>query len=117
MTRRMGASCRPWLTEASYSTTVLSTSSRVRSLPAMPAEQTILSDGAFRYEVLEGWAKLPPELDLVEVAAVAVDVSDTVFLFTRGEHPLIALDRDGNVLRTFGHGVFKHPHGLHIGPD
>ena len=35
----------------------------------MGAEQTILCDGEFRYEVLEAWAKLPPELDLGEVAA------------------------------------------------
>src|ERR1700722_4146022 len=83
----------------------------------MGAEQTILCDGEFRNEVLEAWAKLPPDLDLGEVAAVAVDASDTVFIFPRGEHPLIALDRDGHVLRTFGHGVFNHPHGLHIGPD
>jgi len=83
----------------------------------MPAEREILSDGGFEYEVLEGWAKLPPELILGEVAAVAVDARDTVFLFTRGEHPLVVLDREGNVLRTFGHGVFKRPHGLDIGAD
>ena len=26
-------------------------------------------------------------------------------------------DRDGNVLRTWGEGVFKHAHGVHMGPD
>jgi DNA-binding beta-propeller fold protein YncE len=51
------------------------------------------------------------------VAAVAVGENDTLYVFARSEHPLIVLDRDGNVLRTFGHGVFKTPHGLHIGPD
>jgi DNA-binding beta-propeller fold protein YncE len=78
---------------------------------------TILSDGDFRYEVLEGWAQLPAELRLGDVAAVAVDGRDNVFLFTRGEHPVIVLDRDGNILRTWGHGMFKRPHGLHIGAD
>ena len=77
----------------------------------------ILSDGKFRFEVTDGWAKLPPELRLGEVAAVAVDQSDTVYLFTRGEHPVVVLDRDGNVLRTWGHGMFRHAHGLDIGPD
>jgi DNA-binding beta-propeller fold protein YncE len=77
----------------------------------------ILADGEFRYEVLEGWAKLPNDVQLGEVAAVGVNRSDQVFLFNRGEHPMIVLDREGNVLRTWGHGVFKHAHGLHIAPD
>jgi len=83
----------------------------------MSVERHILADGMFRYEVLGGWAKLPPDLQLGEVAAVAVGENDIVFLFTRGEHPVVVLNRDGSVLRTFGHGVFKHPHGLHIGAD
>ncbi|HEY4214138.1 MAG TPA: peptidyl-alpha-hydroxyglycine alpha-amidating lyase family protein [Steroidobacteraceae bacterium] len=78
---------------------------------------TILSDGDFRYEILTDWVKLPEEVVVGDVAAVAVDERDRVFLFTRGEHPMIVLDREGNVLRTWGHGLFKHAHGLHIGPD
>jgi hypothetical protein len=39
----------------------------------MPIERQVLSDGGFQYEVVENWAKLPPELTLGEVAAVAVD--------------------------------------------
>lgn len=78
---------------------------------------TVLSDGLFHYEVMEGWARLPPELKLGDVAAVAVDRADRVYLFTRGEHPMIVLDREGSVLRTWGHGLFKRPHGLHIAPD
>jgi DNA-binding beta-propeller fold protein YncE len=83
----------------------------------MPIDQQILSNGAFRYEVVEDWAQLPAEFELGDVAAVGVDRRDQVFLFTRGEHPMIVLDREGNVLRTWGHGLFSHPHGLHIGPD
>lgn len=83
----------------------------------MSIERPILSDGEFQYEVIEGWAKLPPEIKLGEVAAVAVGEHDAVFLFTRGQHPVIVLDRDGNVLRTWGHGVFTHPHGLDVSAD
>lgn len=82
-----------------------------------PAGATILADGDIRYEVVEGWAKLPADLRLGDVAAVAVDRRDQVYLFTRGDHPMIVLDRDGNVLRSWGHGVFQRPHGLHIGAD
>jgi DNA-binding beta-propeller fold protein YncE len=83
----------------------------------MTVEGHMLSDRGFHFEVVEGWAKLPPGIRLGEVSAVAVDKTDTVFVFTRGEHPVIVLDSKGYVLRTWGHGLFKHPHGIDIGPD
>lgn len=78
---------------------------------------TIIGDGNFRYEVVEGWGAFPDGMHLGDVAAVAVDARDQVYLFTRGDHPMIVLDREGNVLRTWGHGLFTNPHGLHIGGD
>ncbi len=78
---------------------------------------TILSDGGFSYEVVEGWGDFPPELDLGDVAAVAVDARDRVYLFTRGAHPVIVLSPEGQVVNTWGHGMFNRPHGLHIGAD
>jgi DNA-binding beta-propeller fold protein YncE len=78
----------------------------------------ILGAGAYRYEVVEDWAKLPPELELAaDVAAVGVDRQDRVYAFNRGPHPMIVLDRDGNVLRTWGEGVFRRAHGVHVAPD
>jgi DNA-binding beta-propeller fold protein YncE len=77
----------------------------------------ILTDGKWRYEAVIGWAKIPSEVRLGDVAAVAVDRRDNVFLFTRGDDPVIVLDSDGNVLRTWGHGMFTRPHGIHLGPD
>ena len=54
---------------------------------------------------------------LGDVAAVAVDANDRVFLFNRGPHPMIVMDRTGTFLRSWGEGVFRNPHGIHIGPD
>jgi len=78
---------------------------------------TILGSGQFRYEVIEDWAKLPDGWLFKDVAAVAVDHKDRVYVFNRGEHPMIVFDRDGNFLRSWGEGVFNRAHGLHIGPD
>jgi DNA-binding beta-propeller fold protein YncE len=78
---------------------------------------TILADGAHRYEVVSDWARLPPGWLFGEVPAVAVDSSDRVYAFTRGKHPMIVFDRDGNFLRSWGEGIFHRPHGLSIGPD
>ena len=77
----------------------------------------MLGAGEYTYRVVDGWAKWPESWRLHDVAAVAVDADDRVYAFHRGEHPLVVFDRDGNVLRTFGEGVFTRPHGIHIGPD
>ena len=77
----------------------------------------IVGSGEFRYEVIEGWGKLPDGWTFKEVAAVAVDKKDQVYCFTRGAHPIIVFDRDGNFVRSWGEGVFKRAHGATIGPD
>jgi len=78
----------------------------------------ILGTGAYRYEVVEGWAKLPPGQEFnADVAAVGIDRQDRVYAFNRGAHPMVVLDRDGNVLRSWGEGVFKRAHGVHMAPD
>ncbi len=73
--------------------------------------------GKFTYEVAEHWGKLPDGWTYKEVAAVGVDRRDQVYLFTRGEHPVIVFDREGNFLRSWGEGVFKRAHGVTMGPD
>lgn len=78
---------------------------------------TILGSGDYRYQVVPGWGKLPDGWLYGEVAAVGVDSKDRVYAFSRGEHPMIVFDREGNFLRSWGEGVFRNPHGLHMGPD
>lgn len=78
---------------------------------------TILGEGEHRYEVVENWGRLPPGLRYSEVAAVGVDSRDNVYVFARGQNPMIVFDRDGNFLRTWGQGLFTRAHGLHIGTD
>ncbi len=70
-----------------------------------------------RYEVEPGWGALPSGWSFVEVAGVAVDTRDRVFVFNRGEHPVVIFDRAGNFLNAWGEGVFTRPHGITIGPD
>ena len=77
---------------------------------------TVLGQGQLRYEVVE-WGKLPDGWELKDVAAVAVDSKDQVYVFNRGAHPMIVFDRQGNFLRAWGEGLFNRAHGIHIGPD
>lgn len=69
------------------------------------------------FEVIEGWEKLPEGWSFVEVAGVATDSRDRVYVFNRGEHPMIVFDADGNFLDAWGEGLFTNAHGVHIGPD
>ena len=78
---------------------------------------TTMGKGEFIYEVVEGWGKLPDGWSYREVAAVGVDRQDRVYLFSRGEHPIIVFDRDGSFLRSWGEGLFKRAHGITMGPD
>ena len=80
----------------------------------MPA---ILGTGEHRYRVVEDWAKLPKGWELTDVASVAVDSKDRVYVFNRGTHPMVVFDRDGNFITSWGERVFSRAHGLHIGAD
>lgn len=77
----------------------------------------IVGSGDHTYRVVEGWEKLPPGWELGDVAAVGADRRDRVYVFNRGEHPMIVFDREGNFITSWGEGVFRRPHGLHMGPD
>ena len=77
----------------------------------------ILGAGDYMFEPVDDWARLPSEVVLGDVAGIAVDDQDRVYLFNRGITPLVVLSRDGEVLATWGEGVFTNPHGASIGPD
>ena len=76
-----------------------------------------LGSAAYTYEVAEGWGKLPDGWSYREAAAVGVDSNDNVYVFSRGEHPMIVFDREGNFLRSWGEGVFPRAHGITMGPN
>lgn len=79
----------------------------------------VYGTGDFRYDFVENWAKLPSGMTFKECPGVAVDSQDNVFILTRGEEPIIVLDRDGNFVRSFGKGHFSddRTHGLYIAHD
>ena len=74
----------------------------------------ILGTGEHRYRVIENWAKLPDGWEFMDVGAVACDSKDRVYVFCRGEHPMMVFDRDGRFIKSWGEGVFTRAHGLHI---
>ena len=70
------------------------------------------------YEVVEGWEQLPAGWEHRDVAGVAVDLEDRVFLICRGDHPVIMYDSRGKFLGSWGEGQFTYrTHGITVGPD
>ena len=76
-----------------------------------------VGQGDFRYEVHDGWEQLPEGWQHGDVAGVATDAQDRVYVFNRSEHPVIVYDRDGRFIKSWGEGVFTRPHGATIVGD
>tara|TARA_B100001750_G_scaffold247378_1_gene272929 strand:- start:2355 stop:3299 length:945 start_codon:yes stop_codon:yes gene_type:complete len=74
--------------------------------------------GNFLFEYIPNWAKLPAGWNFVECPGVAIDSQDNVYVLTRGQHPIIVFNREGDFLRSFGEGLFTdRTHGLAIVHD
>lgn len=67
-----------------------------------------------KFEPVFGWAKLPHPMNFKEATSVAVDSEDNVYVFNRGNWPLMVFDREGNFLSEWGQGEFDRPHGIRI---
>jgi DNA-binding beta-propeller fold protein YncE len=71
----------------------------------------------FGYTANDNWARLPSGFDWKEVAGVATDSHDRVFVFSRGAHPLLIFTRDGTFVEEWDGSMFVRPHGITVGPD
>jgi hypothetical protein len=77
----------------------------------------IVGSGKFTYRVNADWAKLPEGWSFKEAGGVGVDSKDNVYVFNRGEHPMMIFDREGKFLRSWGEGQYPRAHGVHMAPD
>ena len=66
----------------------------------------MLAGGQFTFAPVPHWEQLPAGWKFVEAVGVATDSRDRVFVFNRGEHPVIVFDRDGRFLQAWGEGQF-----------
>jgi len=79
--------------------------------------EAMVGNGKYRYRVHENWQR-PPESIEIRACAVAVDSQDRVFCFNRNkDHPVVIFGRDGNVVGTWGAGLFQFPHAIRIDKD
>ena len=64
-------------------------------MPAIVTPNTV-------FEPVPLWAKVPHGIWLREATSVAVDADDNVFVFNRGNKPILVFDPDGNVINMWG---------------
>lgn len=74
----------------------------------------VFGEGTYRYQVIDNWAQRPKGWSVGEVAGVAVDAEDNVFVYGRSSRPIQIYDRDGNFLDWWGDDEHTTPHGITI---
>ena len=72
-----------------------------------------VGSGEFTYEVVDNWAQTPDGWTIGQ-AEPACDSQDRVYVFNRGDHPLMVFDRDGNFLGEWGKEYLTDAHGIYI---
>ncbi len=78
----------------------------------------LYGSGKYTYELVDGWAKCPKGFSFIDVAHLAIDSQDRVYVFSRSDLPVMVFDRDGNLLSSWGvQGFFGRVHGGCVGPD
>jgi DNA-binding beta-propeller fold protein YncE len=72
-------------------------------------------EGSLRFELVEGWEQLPAGMSHPDVAAVSTDDDGRVYLFCRGDHPVMVYETDGSFVDTWGEGRFSYrTHGMYM---
>jgi len=79
----------------------------------------MIGTGDYRYEYRPDWAKLPGGMEFQAPSAVAVDSHDNLYVFQRGDPPVLVFDHDGNMIAqwTRKDGVPADAHLVYVGPD
>jgi DNA-binding beta-propeller fold protein YncE len=78
---------------------------RIQAVPPLPVD---------RFEVT-----VHPPLLFERISAVAADAQGHLYVLHRPAHgsPVVVLDAQGHLLRSWGQGLFTIPHGIRLDPD
>lgn len=87
----------------------------------LPPVDAVAQDNPYRLE--QGWAKYPAGRKWGSTSAVDVDREGNIWAFERcgardcadsNLNPIFRFDRNGNVMTSFGAGLFVFPHGMTV---
>jgi DNA-binding beta-propeller fold protein YncE len=69
------------------------------------------------YVLVENWGPHLHGIEWGQTAGLTIDNNGRIYAFTRKPTPVVEFDRDGNVLKTWGEGLFVYPHGIRVDRD
>ena len=68
------------------------------------------------HKLVRNWAQLPEGWNFGEASGVSVDRNDNVWVFNRGAHPVIQLDKNGRLLKAWKDVAVLSSHGVKVDP-
>jgi len=74
----------------------------------------IVGTGEHTYEALRPFGKSSAEMKFGNISHVAVDSKDRVYLYQRGNPPILVLDKEGNLKNSLGKDLLVDGHGIFI---
>ena len=66
------------------------------------------------YVLVENWGPHLHGIEWGQTAGLTIDADGRLFAFTRKPTPVVEFGVDGNVLKTWGDGLFVFPHGIRV---
>lgn len=72
----------------------------------------ILGFGDWQYRSVPDWPEIPDNIDFVEGIGVTVDEHNRVYVFNRGNPPVLVFQPDGQFVEAWGQDFFVRPHGI-----
>ena len=66
------------------------------------------------YKLAENWGPHLHGIEWGETAGLTIDAKGRLYAFTRKSTPVVEFDAKGNVLKTWGEGLFVYPHGIRV---
>jgi peptidylglycine monooxygenase len=79
--------------------------------------ELVVALGDQYYSVERPWGELPAGLQLSGVSDVALDANDRVYVYQRGDPPIVIFDSCGTYVDSWGSGVIADAHGIFITHD
>ncbi len=85
-------------------------------LTAIVTSGTLANAQPNPYREVDNWAQLPAGMHWGQVISVDGDPDGNVWVFHRGEPPLLKFDSSGKLVTSLGQGMFVQAHGLFLDP-
>jgi DNA-binding beta-propeller fold protein YncE len=84
---------------------------------AKKRSSVVVGTGNWRFEQVVGWGRLPDELTFGKVSSVAVDREDRVYVYQRGDPPVVVFGPNGDFLAGWGSDYVTDAHSIFASPD